>query len=290
MSNRPWIWPTAAVIVAVVILGFMLLAINKLPRNPETQIGLVIVLAVVVLSVLLTFMGTVFRSLGIFDVSKPLGLPEGTIRALITIYLLVMFVIVGIFLFMRVSGAVFYRFDVDVPKEDVREFVTQFKDRIVGTMDSRDGKNVRITIRQPADVTDEGKQMAQQMLTIMSTLLGTIGGFYYGTSALRAARGEPVALKVARISPRSAAPQPGPPQPDVDIDVMGVGFSEGAYVLLRSKIGTQPDIDATAVKFVSPSLLKCSFNLAGRGAGKWDVVVTNPDGREASKPDAFSIV
>ncbi|WP_292382936.1 PKD domain-containing protein [Methanoculleus sp. UBA430] len=70
-------------------------------------------------------------------------------------------------------------------------------------------------------------------------------------------------------------------------DLAGTGFQNGATVKLTSS--GQPDIMATGVSVVSSSRIACTFDLAGRAAGAWNVVVTNPDGQSATLPQGFTV-
>src|SRR5205807_5805646 len=62
-----------------------------------------IVLGAASLTILLTIMGVIFQQLGLADPRQALGLPEGSIRALIALFLLMTFVIVSIHLFEHVA-------------------------------------------------------------------------------------------------------------------------------------------------------------------------------------------
>ncbi|KUK61515.1 MAG: Uncharacterized protein XE10_1407 [Methanoculleus marisnigri] len=70
-------------------------------------------------------------------------------------------------------------------------------------------------------------------------------------------------------------------------DLAGTGFQNGAAVKLARS--GQPDIVATGVSVVSSSRIACTFDLAGRAAGSWNVVVTNPDGQSATLPQGFTV-
>ncbi len=70
-------------------------------------------------------------------------------------------------------------------------------------------------------------------------------------------------------------------------DLAGTGFQNGATVRLTQ--AGQPDIAATGISVVSSSQIACTFDLAGRAAGAWNVVVTNPDGQSATLPQGFTV-
>lgn len=70
-------------------------------------------------------------------------------------------------------------------------------------------------------------------------------------------------------------------------DLAGTGFQAGATVKL-TKSG-QSDIPATGVTSVSATRITCSFNLAGKAPGQWNVVLTNPDLQSATLTDGFTV-
>ena len=71
-------------------------------------------------------------------------------------------------------------------------------------------------------------------------------------------------------------------------NLAGTRFQPGASVKLTS--GSHPDITATAVNYVSPTQLTCTFNLAFATAGVRNVVVTNPDGKSATLVNGFTVM
>ncbi|MCK9307403.1 MAG: IPT/TIG domain-containing protein, partial [Methanoculleus sp.] len=70
-------------------------------------------------------------------------------------------------------------------------------------------------------------------------------------------------------------------------DLSGTGFQNGATVRL-TRTG-QPDIVATGVSVISSSKIACTFDLASRAAGVYNVVVTNPDGQSGVLPQGFTV-
>jgi hypothetical protein len=74
-------------------------------KQPELITGLVIILGLGVLLVLLFIMAAGFSSLDIADKSQAMGLPEGSIRAIIALFLIVGWIIMSIYLFSAVGGS-----------------------------------------------------------------------------------------------------------------------------------------------------------------------------------------
>jgi hypothetical protein len=185
-----------AAVVVLVVLTQALLSARDSP--PELQLGLVIVLAVFMLMVLLFIMAGGFVQFGLADPKQALGLPEGTIRALIALILIMLFVIVGIYLFRTVGeGVVTLR---GLTADEVRALGPRVltSTQVAGT----DAFNVTLQ----GGLSDDGARLAQQLVTTIGTLVVAVAGFYFGTSATAAA-----ASAVAQARPlaiRTTSPLP----------------------------------------------------------------------------------
>lgn len=70
-------------------------------------------------------------------------------------------------------------------------------------------------------------------------------------------------------------------------NLAGGGFQQGATVRLER--GGSPTIDATSVVVVSGGSITCFLSLSGAPLGRYDVVVRNPDGREARLGQGFRV-
>ena len=71
-------------------------------------------------------------------------------------------------------------------------------------------------------------------------------------------------------------------------NLTGNHFLQNASVILRRKGWN--DIEAKSEKVRSSRLITCTFTVPRNAVkGKWDVVVENPDGREAVKEKAFAV-
>ncbi len=88
---------------------------------------------------------------------------------------------------------------------------------------------------------------------------------------------------VSAVSPASGA-NSGP----VQVTLTGLCFRPGATVkLVRAG---NPGIGAYNVNVVSPGQITCSFNLAGKPPGQWDIMVTNGDGESGTLENGFAVV
>lgn len=104
--------PVLWLVAAALLLSLMLLIIifmvpfwttQKLP--PEVQLAAVIVLGVSIVMNLLFIMTAGYQRMQLTSSNQALGLPAGSIRALIALFLILMFAIIGIYVFNAVLGA-----------------------------------------------------------------------------------------------------------------------------------------------------------------------------------------
>ena len=93
---------------AVGLVGALLFAFIKLMELSTTSftgasLSLLAIGGVIVLILLLTVVATIFSVLGLTDKTQAMGLPEGSIRAVIALSLIVLFAILSVFLYQGVS-------------------------------------------------------------------------------------------------------------------------------------------------------------------------------------------
>ncbi len=88
---------------------------------------------------------------------------------------------------------------------------------------------------------------------------------------------------VTSINPKRAM-DTGP----VDVAVSGGNFNTSNATVRLTK-ASQDDIVATDYTTRKPDKIDCRLNIAGRDAGPWNVVVTNPDGKSAELTGGFTV-
>jgi hypothetical protein len=234
-------WPvTVLVMIALAILVGLALALkfDFFPRS-EIYIGMLTVLGVGILMLLLTIMTMVFASLDLADPNHALGLPEGSIRALIALILLLVFIIVGLYLF-----------------------------NVVGTGAAR----------------PEAERLAQQLFTTIGTLVVAVAGFYFGATAVSAARG--VSVPSVPVI-RTIDPTEGKPGDAVPVKILGKGFSSPRAVRL---VSGSSEILGTGI-LSSDSEIHCVIKIPPETPVNtmWDLIVMNEDGGNDMLTRAFSM-
>jgi flagellar biogenesis protein FliO len=194
-STRPQVGLTIFVGLLLVTLCALIVAagllINSLntqtqatsnPPNPEIVMGILVVGAIAALMTVLFILAVGFSSLNLTNPNQALGLPEGSIRAMIALVLIMVFIIFGIHLFRRVSeGNTSYIGNMKtVPSAKeygVRNILAEPK--IVSSGARQDTTYEVWTI---TDINDDGKRLAQQLVTVVGTLVVSVSSFYFGSA------------------------------------------------------------------------------------------------------------
>ena len=90
-TPKSWLTVGIGIFVLVMIVGGVGWLVSggfgKVFVSQETQVGMVVVLAIALLLVLICITAVIFSQFSLTNAQQPLGLPEGSIRALIAFFL-----------------------------------------------------------------------------------------------------------------------------------------------------------------------------------------------------------
>ena len=279
-----FIWVAAALLVG---LGSLLLS-SRYPDTPEIQMALVIVIAIAALLMLLFVVAAGFSRLQLSDAKQPLGLPEGSIRAMIALILILIFIIFGIYLFRVVGEG-----NLSGPREagpiEMSGDETLARAGDVARVEKLGDDRFNVWLERSAwqrPVSQEGMRLSQQLITTVGTLVVAVAGFYFGstavTSAAAAVRGqagtEPVITTVTPVTGVTGEP--------ISLEITGRDFRMPRAVRLVRGNDQMPATDVLA----SPTRITGTVMLAQPAGGEnWDVVVEHEDGTEVRLAKAFAI-
>jgi hypothetical protein len=160
-------------------------------KMPELLMGVFVVTAIAALMTLLYLLAAGFKFMELTDPKQPLGLPDGSIRAMIALILIIAFIIFGFYLYRSVGDGTSIVLEKNISADSLRTMnMNRYKDlptQIVATSDST------FSIQTVQKTNEEGNKLAQQLLTTVGTLVVAISSFYFGSntvsSAVRAAGG-----------------------------------------------------------------------------------------------------
>lgn len=297
LKNAPW----AAILfagLALVILWGILQSGYGLGRIPPTyqdtaEIALPVLAIVGAVGLLasLAFLAGAFAALGLADKSRALGLPEGSVRALIALLLLTFFVITAVFLYRQVrlplkgvETAQYTGISEERLAQIPLEQLISVQARTEGEAEAQT-KVYDVTRRLPAIYPNEASErFAEQILTAISTLVASIAAFYFGVQSVAAARG---VAAPSRPVVRTVTPREGKQGEVLEaVEILGKDFESPATVRLvrGSQEMTCVDILASATK------IRCKLAIPeAQEIGSYDLIVVNANGGEDRLPEAFEV-
>lgn len=196
-----------------------------------------VVLGSVAFLAAITCIVVVFGRLGLFDRSKPLALPEGSVRALIALVLLIIFVIFANVVFgqLSVSNATTRQFN-GLTAAQVGALpgpvVSQTVDQPGGSGSNDDTFKGRFVVPANADAATLG----QQIVTALITLVTAISAFYFGSGAVETAtrsarsatRGRSGLTILSPSSPTGLTPLEGGAYAPITIRLTGPSLDVGS--------------------------------------------------------------
>ena len=273
-----FIWVAAAVLVG---LGSLLLS-SRFPETPEIQTALVIVIGIAALLMLLFVVAGGFSRLQLSDAKQPLGLPEGSIRALIALFLILIFIIFGIYLF-RVVGEGSLVGPIKMTRE---EAIAREGDiaRVVPLVNEEYDYDVWL-VGEP--VSEDGQRLSQQLITTVGTLVVAVAGFYFGSTAVSSAAAAVRGSEV-RTEPviTTVTPAAGTTGESINLEIQGRDFRMPRAIRLSRGTDSVPATDVLA----SGTRITGTMRLDRPPGGEnWDVVVEHEDGTEIRLAKAFAI-
>ena len=167
------IFAVALVGIAMATLGVIMFSNPHtfLSYGRESTLAIVVIVGTFVLLSTLTVVAVVFSSLNMGDKNQALGLPEGSVRAIIALSLIIIFVIMAVFMFQGI-GPSFFKLENGTQYWNVTEFI-----------------DVTAPAYIPKEATQEQINIAQNIMTTVGTLVVALAGFYFGTRAVSVAQG-----------------------------------------------------------------------------------------------------
>ena len=160
-------------IVGLSVLGLFAFLVQN---SAAYSLPLLMIFGVIAFTAVLTIAGRVFSRTNLSCRDEALGLPSGSIRALIALSLIIIFAIMTI-----------YMYDQLVPQTTLLQIpANQTILYPNGTAIQNPNGSYLILQNEPSQAQ---REFSMQTLTTVSTLIVALAGFYFGTKAVSAARG-----------------------------------------------------------------------------------------------------
>jgi hypothetical protein len=282
-------WPTAvAITLGVMVVGVLILIVTTLARQPaqgpDVLLPLLVIAGTIFLLTTLAIVSLLFAVFGLADQKQALALPDGSIRAVIAVSLIVLFAIVTIFLYDNLSGRTRAIHEMDATQ--VEAFL---KDRPpeqilrVNPDPKTAPPDAKFTVIYRDVPSQPSQDFAKQLMVLLGTLVTSVAGFYFGAnsvaSAVSAGKGDAGDMKLTGVAPATI-----PPSGKQQIAINGSNLGKVNDVTFRQGKDTiYAEIDK-----VEDTKVTCSLSLDGTKSGKWDVIVS--DGTNMKKlPDVLEI-
>jgi hypothetical protein len=174
-----------AIIVLVAAGGGFLILLNLPPSLTSAPYTLVVLLVAGFVAVtLLLYLGTIIlRTAGLGSRREALGMPEGSIRALIAMSLILIFAIIGVtVLYSGLGGDTIQSKGITAAEIDRLENVQIVAITSVTPGASPGAERFDVTAR--AELSQAGHDFGLQLLSTVSTLVVAVAGFYFGSRSV----------------------------------------------------------------------------------------------------------
>jgi hypothetical protein len=286
--NAPW--KSVLTFVGVQVLSLLLIIwfIGQPTVSEEAQFALVLVFSVVFLMTTLFILAGGFAQIGLTDSRFALGLPDGSIRSLIALILILVFIMFGAFLYNREATWTDSVGPIEMP-QDAWLDLSLPESLVLDRTDPIGGGRYRVSFVR--GTSESSSRLAQQLLTTVGTLVVAVAGFYFGTasvaSATRAIRGtgsvngSDGAPVVESFEPRSGQPGTAP----VRFTIQGQNFSASPAVRL---VRDGKDLVGTVIA-QTPTTITAEIIPNSASFGLWKLIVENADGSRVEIPQAFEL-
>lgn len=210
------LWPIT--LVLVVILGALLYFYIIIGKDlAEVILAILLIIGVMALIVTLSYTTAIFQSLGLSNPKSALGLPEGSMQAVIALSLILIFLIASVLLYQQVSRGTDIKISTNLTQTEFDKIPTDkiaYFQRLINA-DNQTSYNVGIIIAK----TQASEDIAKQLITTVSTLVVAVAGFYFGSKTVTDARSiagkenPPVETKPPEIKPpENKPPEIKPPE------------------------------------------------------------------------------
>lgn len=159
---------------------------------PEIALTMLLIFGIVSLLFVLLIISAAFSALGLSDKKMALGLPEGSVRAVIALTLILVFVILGLFLFQQL-GSTDERSYL-IREDELVNFGDKYPDaqgnissiatvEVPGTETEPLETMFEVIVEKQPLTADDRRNFATQLLTALATLVAAISSFYFATRA-----------------------------------------------------------------------------------------------------------
>jgi hypothetical protein len=265
----------AALVVVGALSGVFLLLMKLVNTGGNGSLPLLAIDGVVVLILLLTAVAMVFSILKLTNKDQAMGLPEGSIRAVIALSLIVLFAILSVFLFQSISTGGASTTIAEMSGADRTEFIRNHTTaRDIQSTPTKDKPGFYDITYKSANTASE--DFAKQLMVLLGTLMTAITSFYLGAGTVTSAVKAGTEAAAASVPPPSlsgikpATASIASDGPVLHLEISGANLNRMTNVNLV-KTGVPP-IAGTNVKSSATGIV-CDLDISSADQGAWAVEV-----------------
>lgn len=268
----------AAVVLLIVACFGVAISLYSGNRPLELTLPLLIISGVMMLLVTLALTAFVFSGVELTDKTQALGLPEGSVRSVIALSLVLLFAILAVYLYSSMSS----RGRILEAKGLTQEASTQLKQNLlpgqfVFEQQVADNGKTTVSVYYRETANPASDDFAKQLLVMIGTLVTAVSSFYFGSKTAIAAQSDANNPGDAPVI-RSINPSKVIRGVLTKLEITGDGLDTVKEVKAVSNDRQVLATDVTS----SASGVKCSLAMdLSAPTGAWDIVVSDGTGKTA---------
>lgn len=244
-------------------------------------IGLMLLLAS------LALMAVTFSYMGISDKTQALALPEGSVRAVIALCLLVLFAILSIYLYGHLATPTPIQAFAGLTGADKDNLIKTFSTGDLVSITGSEAEKFTVYVRQ--SVSPESVDFAKQILVMLGTLVASISSFYFGSRTAESAgsKGDSPGPSLSDPTINSVSPS-ATVRSSVAKSILIIGQNLGGIQSVSLSNGASV-VHATGVTATSTGVI-CDVKLgADVAAGVWSVNLTYGSGKTVTAGQSIAV-
>ncbi|TGR84546.1 hypothetical protein EN866_33200 [Mesorhizobium sp. M2D.F.Ca.ET.223.01.1.1] len=278
----------AAIIAVIAIVVGWMLFFKDLPAEVRTTMSLPLlaIFGLIAVFISMSLVSMSFAIFGLDDKTQAFALPDGSIRAVIALSLIVLFSILSFYLYSNLAQSPIRVLENLSQTEQAEIAKSVGADHVISSVDVDGKQHFRMVIRDPKNPASE--DFAKQILVLMGTLVTAISSFYFGSKLANPL--SPADSQVASIKPvpvvRKISPSTVVRGQKTTFDIEGdnlASITSAKFILGKDQV-----IASNVLSGANAIKLEALFD-ANQPAGDWDVAAVAEDGKAYTLAHAMKV-
>jgi hypothetical protein len=264
----------ALVWILLAVTGFTIRCDNNCTEISDTiSLPLIVIVGVAVLLISISLVTFTFSVIGLSSARDALGLPDGSVRAIIALMLLVLFSIMAIFLYNNMGERRVLSLD-----HVSEQALNDMRSRVAIIHQEAEPPPAQNTYKVTYhEINNAADDLAKQLVVMLGTLVTAVAAFYFGSASVTSASAVILGQRLTAPLVTSISPSPIIASGQAQSLVL-VGSNLGGVKKVHLERKGESDIDAASVDG-KDGLLTAQITIPKDKTGIWNVVVN--DGQQA---------